>query len=454
MTGPKQFSQSELNLLIRKFVIPFLSINNVKLDDKIEFHQLDEVSNKNFIEYNMKAKVMNFYPSNNNSLFKLSLKCEFNKKIKNIRDVFDYVLKKKESYDAKFVESYFDFLIEEGLSNWLSLRKDDLFLTIQTIIKSLKKWTLKTFEGKKKSFVIGINTNDYSNNQDGQNIKDIIDNPYFATITEAYNSAIVVNRNGTIIEYISDAIPNTDNDDVDYVLPTKCASIVKQLHKSNCDIVISLEENGDLLIFNTDYKGSKKETEGKQVKPQVKTVLAYRSGQWLNYDAVNLKNVIHKKGDEENINELFTAILDVSLEHSGGSIAIVDESKDINGLYEILSDIDNLDKPYEYQEHTNDKEQKRKLIEKLLTVNGKKENFFTMDKHKRLELLSMDGATIINKNGRIIAVGAIIKGVEPSDDGGGRTASVRKLSEFGKAIKISTDGGISVYINKLIKYKM
>lgn len=445
----KSFTKKELELIILRFVIPFLSIQNTKADSALKYSDLGTAVGKNLIEYDVEKKEMNFYPNDICSEFKISIHCEYNKKIKIVRDVLKYILTNMEKYDHRFIESYFDFLIEEGFVNWLALRKDNLTGTLSTIITALKKWTTQTFEGKKKSFVIGVNLLD--NTSDGQIIGDIIGNAYFATITEAYNSAIIVNKEGIIIDYVSDCIPNNVDNGVDYILPTKCASLIKQLHKNGCDIILSLEESGDLLIHKIDYKKSERK---KRNNPKMKTVIALRNGQWTNCDPINFHNAIHGKVKEKNIYDLFSAILDVSLEHSGGSIAILDDEKELEELRIILSDIDNLQRKHELGEKTTAKDQKRILLEKLLIEKGKITNFFEMDKYKRLELLSMDGATIINKKGEFIAIGAIINGVEPSEDGGARTASVKKLSQYGIAVKISMDGGVTIYKNNELKFKM
>ncbi|MBQ8444301.1 MAG: diadenylate cyclase, partial [Clostridia bacterium] len=70
-------------------------------------------------------------------------------------------------------------------------------------------------------------------------------------------------------------------------------------------------------------------------------------------------------------------------------------------------------------------------------VNGKP--FHELSRRLRQELVSMDGATIIDSDGSIIAVGAIIK-IEAGSEGGGRLAAATTLSKYGIAIKISQDG--------------
>ena len=72
-------------------------------------------------------------------------------------------------------------------------------------------------------------------------------------------------------------------------------------------------------------------------------------------------------------------------------------------------------------------------------IKGKK--FNELNRKLRQELLSIDGATIINNDGTILAVGAIIK-IEAGSSGGGRLAATKTLAKYGVAIKISADGSI------------
>lgn len=65
----------------------------------------------------------------------------------------------------------------------------------------------------------------------------------------------------------------------------------------------------------------------------------------------------------------------------------------------------------------------------------------------------MDGAAILNFDGSIISFGAIIQN-DSGSYGGGRGAAAKKLSKYGFAIKISTDGYVEVYINERIKYRI
>ena len=82
-------------------------------------------------------------------------------------------------------------------------------------------------------------------------------------------------------------------------------------------------------------------------------------------------------------------------------------------------------------------------------INGRR--FFELSRKLRQELLSIDGATVINNEGEIIAVGAIIL-IESGGFSGGRLAASKTLAKYGVSIKISADGQIQGY--KMDRHKL
>jgi len=65
-----------------------------------------------------------------------------------------------------------------------------------------------------------------------------------------------------------------------------------------------------------------------------------------------------------------------------------------------------------------------------------------LDRRLRQELVAIDGATLIDHKGTILAVGAILK-IAGGSTGGGRLAAAKALSKLGVGIKVSQDGGIT-----------
>jgi hypothetical protein len=67
--------------------------------------------------------------------------------------------------------------------------------------------------------------------------------------------------------------------------------------------------------------------------------------------------------------------------------------------------------------------------------------FPELDRRFRLELLSIDGALVLDHRGEVLAVGAILK-IPGGSTGGGRLAAARVLASLGLGIKVSQDGSI------------
>jgi hypothetical protein len=67
-----------------------------------------------------------------------------------------------------------------------------------------------------------------------------------------------------------------------------------------------------------------------------------------------------------------------------------------------------------------------------------------MPRRLRLEMLSMDGATILDREGNILTAGTIIE-VGGGSPGGGRTAAAMALARYGTGIKVSQDGPVDIY---------
>ncbi len=59
-------------------------------------------------------------------------------------------------------------------------------------------------------------------------------------------------------------------------------------------------------------------------------------------------------------------------------------------------------------------------------------------------LAAIDGATLFNEAGKLIAYGAVLP-MRPSGSEGARSAAARALSEQGFVIKVSADGPITLY---------
>lgn len=68
-----------------------------------------------------------------------------------------------------------------------------------------------------------------------------------------------------------------------------------------------------------------------------------------------------------------------------------------------------------------------------------------LDEHTLVRLAMLDGATILDRGGRLLAYGAVVSSTDSQHEGA-RTAAARTLSETAQVVlKISVDGDITVF---------
>ena len=203
-----------------------------------------------------------------------------------------------------------------------------------------------------------------------------------------------------------------------------------------------------------------------------------RNLQWLNFSYEAFRNALkpfaeqYQLADDSLLESVFASVLDVSFSHAGGIVSIVGnpwpnhQCNDFES--EVLHRCDNLlsgescsaleralmvcekdEDAIEKNRDTRKRLLKRTVLQNL--IKGK--DFQQLDRKLRSELMSLDGACILNPKGEIISFGAIIRS-DSGSTGGGRGAAAKKLSAYGMAVKISTDGYIELYINQSLKYSI
>lgn len=335
--------------------------------------------------------------------------------------------------------------VQEGICRWIIGGRSS---NIASLIHRLENWSVKTYEGKKVTFGFIINPNEQSSfaSKNYGTWLDFLDSDYSATLTDCIHSAIMLDKNCDFLRYVS---LTEDNQIQNYTLgglPYRFAGIIQNHVIDKC-VGIFLLNNGDILLS--------KNGELRFVKRNLK---------WLNVSFGAFKNTIKSYVKDPTLQEnIYASVLDVSFAHTGGIISIV---RDISSLKNdgVLDNVDYLLNGMDYSELKKEKEEKNCKIttKEISTIFLKRaaitflianKTFQSLDRKLRAELISMDGACIIDTKGNICASGAIIKNDSGSSEGG-RGAAAKKLSNYGIAIKISTDGYVEVFYNKKIRYSI
>ena len=346
---------------------------------------------------------------------------------------FDYRSKdftKANYYDINnlYRNARFDVAFEIGLCGWLGGE------CIYGLIERLRDWSQKTYEGNHMSFGFII---DATKTTVGEvDYLSFLKSNHSAVFTDGMSSGIKLDCNGRIVKYFS-AVQEKPEGRFKHTTwtPYEFVDFANKCHFHNGSqwIGIIMQSNGDMLVFKSKH-----------------LVFVKRNGKWIYLDSHNINSIIQTKykdyglADESEskkfADEVYLSILDTSFAHTGGCIAIVD-SKNIEVVKLQCFPKDSLDNEV-------DSTEKKAIIGRLIStgsVDGEKQYFQYLDRKLRLELLSLDGATVIDSSGRILCVGAIVK-VEGGSEDGGRTAAAKELAKYGLSMKISVDGTIKCFI--------
>jgi hypothetical protein len=178
-------------------------------------------------------------------------------------------------------------------------------------------------------------------------------------------------------------------------------------------IAVSLNRNGEILVFRNQCLR-----------------FALRAGGWQHFAHEATLSAIHLPHKKEIKQALYETLLDVSFARSGGCLAVVDRAN-FATLAGMVSPGDFLVPPPLVPPST-----KAALISSAVGSD-----FTQLDRRIRAELLAIDGATIIDHLGTLIAVGAIVQ-IGAGSTGGGRLAAAKTLARLGLGVKISQDGQV------------
>ena len=456
-------AKNEYKNFILKYILPILGINQNN-----NLKEIDEAPNNKYI---FQKEDYLYFSTHVRTLYKIKCTHTISKDdlslARSIIQTFFVVSEYNMDYKGKNInyvstlqkKTNYEWAVQRGICSWMmgGVNEDT-----EKFLKILEKWSVQTYEGKKVTFGFLINPEASSkfNNSYGKFV-DVLRDDFSAVFTDCIHSVMELDSNCNFCRYLSiTETGSIEKCELSNRLPIRFANIIKK-YVSGKTVGIFLLANGDIILS--------KNQEIKFVKRNLK---------WLNFSYNSFKNALKGFAQKNNISNkliesIYASTLDVSFAHTGGIISIV---KDIGMLTSgddpILSKCDYLDseitcqniekyfaetnKNYKKENKrylvVNQDEIKKRLLKRMFLTNLIGDlNFIEMDRKLKCDLISLDGACILNKSGDVCSFGAIIKN-DSGSSGGGRGAASKKLSRYGMAIKVSTDGYIELYLDGKPKY--
>ena len=439
----KEDALDEFKFILEDYIFPLLQLDG---EPRLRIRETSSTNLKKHIKLYPKGSsfYIDFFPSLSTPQFHYRVRTnnphqELGAAEQTLREIlrvsqFNYgdkkfsMVKYHDKEDKVYRKSRFDVAFEIGLCNWLGSE------CIYTLIQRLREWSQRTYEGSHMSFGFIIDTTkstcgevDYLN---------FLKSNHSAVFTDGMSSGIKLDNAGRIVKYFS-ALQEHPGDNDKYIPWTpyefvNFANMCRSENNSNW-IGIIMQSSGDILIFKS-----------KQL------IFVKKNGKWMYLDSYAIHSVLKSNCNFNNeitsdidrkkfADEVYLSILDTAFAHTGGCIAIIkDEYIDL--VKEKCFPTDSLDNEQSSSE-------KKTIIKRLIsagTINNEKQYFQYLDRKLRIELLSLDGATVLDSSGKILCAGAIVK-IDGGSEGGGRLAATKELAKYGLACKISMDGSIQCF---------
>jgi hypothetical protein len=277
---------------------------------------------------------------------------------------------------------------------------------LEQVLRLVIQQSTKTYEGSRIAVNVCI---DFDETRAGDAIVDFMDRPWAAVLGSGISSAILVGGNGAVVELLS--LPSAEPATVG--APEPFADLADWTRDHPKRVALAATRTGEVYLF---------------VSGEVAFVR--RNSRWRGLPLKMLGGIGWIRGGKlplATTSCALLALLDASAAHHGACIGIVRTAQRPAALDTLVSGDElwsNTDNP------------RSTLIQST--------SFQSLSRRHRLELLSMDGATVLASDGTILAAGAILR-VEAGSSGGGRTAAAKMLGRYGVGIKVSQDGPVTAY---------
>ncbi len=287
------------------------------------------------------------------------------------------------------------------------------------VLQFLRGLSQQTYENQRISYGIIISPDAHA--PFDAPFTDAVDNKRFKRLSDGYSTAFVLDGGGNLVGL--ESLPLAENrGSAARRRPSWLGNLAEAANVRNA-VGISLTRNGDVLVAANG-----------------RLAFAQRAGIWKRWDHSAIIDILKSIGKFRGppydfasvLTFLYQVSLDLSFRRSGGLFVILRNRKDYSKLLSDRERVGAVRKPVT----------DRALDESL---GGRK--LHRHDRQLVADLSSLDGATVIDRNGNLISYGQVLRvaNVGRAGEQGARTRAAKAGSRLGLAIKVSADGDISFY---------
>jgi len=247
----------------------------------------------------------------------------------------------------------------------------------------------------------------------------------YKALSDGYRTAYHVAGDGGVIDFVDlervGSPPLTER----YYFPGWTEAMARVSRSRRCGI--TLTRLGDILVFD---EGALR--------------LTYRYGRWRYWNHAHVVKLLRDRARAQRVppqivgsvvGSIYRAALDISFRRTGGLFVLLHNKKH---LHHIVREGDAIG------------DDNRDRADRDFDLIVETHKMQSLPRAVAVELASLDGATVLANSGHILAYGAVL---QPKKKGnlrqseGSRTKAAIGASNYGLAIKISSDGDITTYFD-------
>lgn len=287
---------------------------------------------------------------------------------------------------------------------------------VSATLRSLRALASETYEGHRISYGLIFTTRAP---RGGAPLLSL-ENKRFKTLTDGFSTALLLDRRGALAGIVA-LVASREAVRSSLARPWWFSSLADTAARVG-GVGVALTRGGDLLVAH-----------------RRELVVSQRSGLWMLWRHAELLGRIrqswHTRGRGDELDHVIVAMYRVALElalRRSGGLLVVASSRE-GGRKLVVSKGDLLGSP------------RRPAEEWRLDASLAGRVVQGTDRRIVADLASIDGALIVDRTGRLMAYGAMVRSSSSTSTQGARSRAAVAASRLGLAMKVSSDGGISVY---------
>lgn len=299
-----------------------------------------------------------------------------------------------------------------------------LELDVSAVLAAIRELAEQTYENKSLAFGCLLDPNWVIEHEVATFPQQMLQAKRYRALSDGFKTAYHVASGGHLLDFVDlEQFATGKTTSAKHYFPEWSADLARASHEGRCGV--SLTRNGELLVFD---EGSLR--------------FSYRFGRWQYWNHTHLIDLLRNLTRVQRVppalvgrvaSGVYRAALDVSFRRTGA-------------LFVILRSEANLRQFVRYGDAIGDSA--RSDTDRQLDNALGAGTIQAMSRRLTAEVASLDGAVVVNNRGRFLAYGAVL---QPRRRGrvagteGSRTKAAIGASHYGLAVKVSSDGDVTVY---------